>query len=112
MEDAFLKGNEKMGLDVQLFDRDRNELRIVEIEPQLHHVIFLDTKNWRTYKYLRNIKDYYTSNIYWDKEELKGFIHDLKSYRKHINQEYLPHLNSLIDSLSAEGVESIRITGD
>ncbi|WP_043930652.1 hypothetical protein [Bacillus sp. EB01] len=81
-------------LDVQLFDRDGNELRIVEIEPQLHHAIFLDTKNWGTYKYLRNVKDYYTSNIYWQTEELNGFIQDLKNYRIHIDKEYLQPLNS------------------
>jgi hypothetical protein len=103
---------ETMGLDGQLFDKDDNELCMFEIEQHFHDAIFYDTKNWGSYQYLRKIKDYYTPDIYWNKEELKEFINDLKSYKIFIDKEYLTHLNSLIDKLSDEKINRIRITGD
>jgi hypothetical protein len=103
---------ETMGLDVQLFDSDDNELCMFEIEQHFHDAIFYDTKNWGSYQYLRKIKDYYAPNIYWNKEELKEFINDLNSYKIFIGKDYLPHLNSLIDRLSDEKISRIRITGD
>lgn len=103
---------ETMGLDLQLFDSNDNELCMFEIEQHFHDAIFYETKNWESYQYLRKIKDYYAPNIYWDKEELKEFINDLNYYKIFISKEYLPHLNSLIDRLIDERISRIRITGD
>jgi hypothetical protein len=103
---------EKMGLDVQLFDKDDNELCMFEIEQHFHDAIFHDMKSWGSYQYLRKIKDYYAPNIYWNKEELKAFINDLNSYKIFICKKYLPHLNSLINRLGDEKINRIHITGD
>ncbi|PGY07780.1 hypothetical protein [Bacillus sp. AFS031507] len=101
-----------MGLDIQLFDGDGNEVCFFEIEQAFHNAIFCDTKNWGSYTYLRKINDYYAPNIQWRKEELEGFINDLKNYRIHISKDYLPQLNSLIDRLSDNSIERIHIIGD
>ena len=101
-----------MGLDIVLFD-DRNvKIGLFEIPSSLHKALFSNTSNWGSYKYLRKIKDYYRTNVRFNRTELQQFIHDLNHIKLFVDAQHHAMLDILISTLSRDTINSIHIGGD
>ncbi|ODP29533.1 hypothetical protein PTI45_01016 [Paenibacillus nuruki] len=101
-----------MGLDIVLFDEEKVGIGLIEIPNSLHDAIFTGTSNWSSCMYLRKVKDYYKTNVRFNKYELSCFVEDLKQIRIFINSFHHPLLDQLIQALSDVSIKAIHIAGD
>jgi hypothetical protein len=53
-----------MGLDIVLYGKNGQKLGISEIEESLHESLFAGNPYWRSYPYLRKLRDYYRTNVW------------------------------------------------
>ncbi len=62
--------------------------------------------------YLRKIRDYYLTNVEFNRDEIDKFIKDLENIKMFIPGDYHPALNELIRILSNHEIKKISIVGD
>jgi hypothetical protein len=101
-----------MGLDMEMYGKEDRYLDIKEIEESLHDALFHTNSNWRSYLYLRKIRDYYLTNVEFDRDEIDNFIKDLEKIKIFIPGNYHPALSELIKILSNREIKKISIVGD
>ncbi|WP_289136373.1 hypothetical protein [uncultured Brevibacillus sp.] len=101
-----------MGLDVILYNCNKNKIELLVIEEALHRAIFDSSNTWGSYQYLRKIKDYYRTDEYFNEASLRYLINDLINYQALIPHEFIQSYRLLIQKLSDDQVLSVRITGD
>ncbi|MEK3885818.1 hypothetical protein [Paenibacillus sp. PL2-23] len=101
-----------MGLDIVLFDEKKVRIGLLEIPNSLHDAIFTGTSNWRSYMYLRKVKDYYKTNVRLNQSELSCFVEDLKQIRTFIDSVHHSSLDRLVQSLSDANVQAVHVAGD
>ncbi|MCR8929583.1 hypothetical protein NLI92_005062 [Priestia megaterium] len=101
-----------MGLDIEMYGKEDRYLDFKEIEESLHDALFHTNNNWRSYLYLRKIRDYYLTNVEFDRDEIDKFIMDLENIKIFIPGDYDPALSELIKILSSHEIQKISIVGD
>lgn len=90
-----------MGFDIEMYGKEDWYFDFKEIEELLYDVLFYINNNWRSYLYLRKIRDYYLINVEFDWDEIDKFIKDLENIKIFILGDYDLVLSELIKILSS-----------
>lgn len=77
----------------------------------LHRSIF-SYDEYKNYKQLRKIKDYYLADATFSGASLANLIAEFERVKEHGNIELKDELIILIDDLNQKNVEAVRFTGD
>jgi hypothetical protein len=101
-----------MGLDVLVYDAGNRLISMYEFGEELHKEIFTSNQRWSSYSYLRKLHDYYRANEEFSGSTLNGLISDLNNYKPFISLKHHTAVQMLLDALSEERVQKIRINGD
>ncbi|MDT2046780.1 hypothetical protein [Priestia flexa] len=94
-----------MGLDMEMYSKEDRYLDFKEIEESLHGALFHTNNNWGSYLYLRKIRDYYLTNVEFNRGEIDKFIKDLENIKIFIPGDYHPALSKLIRVLSNHEIQ-------
>ncbi|MCR8630885.1 hypothetical protein [Paenibacillus radicis (ex Xue et al. 2023)] len=100
-----------MGFDIVMYGRLSERLGVIEISYSLHEAIYLKTSEWESYQFLRELKDYYKTDVTFDRSGINGFLFDLEQMKPLIHQRR-EELDILISSLSDLYVEQIHVASD
>lgn len=100
-----------MGLDVVLYNKNKNVIGLFEISEDLHKSLF-GNNNWRSYLYLRKINDYYTSKVKYSKPEINLLSQDLENMKQYIDSEFHSKIDELKNFLLNTSAETVHIAGD
>lgn len=100
-----------MGLDIVMYDKANNRIGFYEMPEIIHNELF-NSQYYRSYIYLRELKDYYKTNKVFTKGEIDGLILDLTKCKSFISLNAQAELNKLLHSLSNTEVRKIQVAGD
>lgn len=101
-----------MGLDILLYDNKNSLVSILEIKAELHEAIFASHKRWKSYLHLRKLSNYYSTNAEFSGEGLEGLVTDLINYKYLMVVEHQKAFHLLLEDLSDNKVQRVRINGD
>ncbi|MBD1373688.1 hypothetical protein IC620_15180 [Hazenella sp. IB182357] len=101
-----------MGLDIVLYDINQNRMGVFEISEELHSAIFSPLINWSSYLTLRKLKDYYLTNVRFDKREIKQLVVEVNIIAKRIDNQFEREIIYVVDRISNSIVYHIHIAGD
>ncbi|TXK85129.1 hypothetical protein [Paenibacillus sp. N3.4] len=102
-----------MGLDVVLYGRQREQLGVINISYTLHEAMYIENNQWASYQLLRELRDYYKTDITFDRAGINEFIYCLEQIKLFVRDEQmLEELKLLISFLSNPNVEQIHVAGD
>lgn len=101
-----------MGFDVVLYDKEGQQVDLLEISEILHNEIFNSNKLWLSYSELRRLSDYYLTDETLSGNRLKNLIADLNNYQKNISQEKLNEYQEFINKISKSDIDKVHIAGD
>lgn len=100
-----------MGLDIVAYDKLNNKINLYEITEKVHREVF-SKEYWRSYKYLRKLQDYYSTNETFSISELKGLIEELILYMQFLSKDTQVEINWIIEVLRDDRVFKVHISGD
>ena len=98
-----------MSLDILIYTDKEN--KIISMSETLHKSIF-SYDDYKNYKQLRKIKDYYLANATFSGASLANLIADFEKVKEHGRIEFKYELIILIDYLKNKNVETVRFSGD
>ncbi|GAB0153472.1 hypothetical protein [Marinobacterium sp. BA1] len=98
-----------MSLDILIYTDKEN--KIISMSETLHKSIF-SYDDYKNYKQLRKIKDYYLANATFSGASLANLIADFEKVKEHGNMELKDELIILIDYLKNKNVKTVRFSGD
>lgn len=102
-----------MGLDIVMYGEQRERLGVIEISYPLHEAIYKRTSQWASYPLLKKLRDYYKTDITFDRVGINEFVYCLEQIKSFIRDELmLEELRLLCSSLSSPNVERIHVAGD
>ena len=101
-----------MGIDIVLYDKEGQEIGHTEIESEFHDALFIRNNNWGSYHNLRKLRDFYLTDVKYNRKEVEKLIEDFKNVRMFMPKEYQNQVDDLILKLKMPGVETIRCAGD
>lgn len=100
-----------MGLDIVIYRKDaKNE--VYEIKEALHKAMFGRSIDLSEMSKLAVIKDYYKTDVFFQPDDIAGFINDLNKLAPVINPTFKDEVQKIIDKLSDDRIMKIHIGGD
>ncbi|SEB13906.1 hypothetical protein [Marinobacterium iners] len=98
-----------MSLDILIYTEKEN--KIISMSETLHKSIF-SYDDYKNYKQLRKIKDYYLADETFYGASLANLIAEFEKFKEHGRIEFKYELIILIDYLKNKNVETVRFSGD
>jgi predicted nucleic acid-binding Zn-ribbon protein len=99
-----------MGLDFIIHIDNQWQIQFAMNE-DLHSKIFSKSTNWRSFKQLKKISDYYKTDAVFNSNELTTLIADLMQITQQID-DFQDELQQLITKLRQKNAKLLRVTSD